>query len=323
MSRSRIFALLLSCTCAAIAVFGAASSKAATNEGGAKKLTIGVVVLSFTDPNLVQFSKGIAKQGKKYGYSVSQADSNADPARANSLMQIFVNKRVDAIVVGAFDPASLKAGIVAANAAKIPVYSYLTFGRPKGITGVLSQIAAVQQTERMVKDLGGKGSVLAFTFHPGQPCVYAETAFDQILKKTPAIKIQKVEVKVPGAIQGGQVATAAFLRSHPAGSGPLAVWGCWDNPNLGAVAALNEASRADVKVYGDYGEAGALQLIKKKQYTATWFFDSSQQGQKIVDLIRADSKKSKVTPTYVNATPIMVDQTNIDQFLATHPNAIK
>ena len=101
---------------------------------------------------------------------------------------------------------------------------------------------------------------------------------DGILAKNPDIKVSKNEVRIPGYFEDGAQYANAWLASHPAGQENLAIWGCWDDPAIGAIGALRSQGRDDVEVYGINGNAQALENIKNGHMTATAWQDSSPKA---------------------------------------------
>jgi len=302
----------------------AGASSTASGSLPAKGTKVGIVFNTATDPNQQAAAKGLADKMKAAGATVTMVDANSDLAKGNQLMQNFVTQKYNDIVTVVFPASGLQAGLAAANAANIPVYQLFAFGKPKGVAGLISQTAATQETNRMVKDMGGKGSVLAFTFHPGQPCIVGEQAFDVVMKQYPGIKVQKQEVSAPGWAQDGANAAASWLQSHPKGSGPLAIWGCWDGPILGAASAVRQAGRSDVKLYGQYGEAGAIAAVAKGEEKATYWFNGEAGGAQLAAVILKNAGKgANVTPTYLSQQPVEVDASNVQQFIKEHPGAVK
>ena len=95
----------------------------------------------------------------------------------------------------------------------------------------------------------------------------------------------KNEVRIPGYFEDGAQYATAWLAAHPAGSGPLAIWGCWDDPSIGAISALRQQGRDDVQVYGINGNAQALENIQKGFMTATAWQDSFTEGYNMVGII--------------------------------------
>jgi len=61
--------------------------------------TIGLVVTTVADPFTCEVVSGIEQSAGDCGYSVFLADSNADPAREQKIVQSFAERRVDGIIV--------------------------------------------------------------------------------------------------------------------------------------------------------------------------------------------------------------------------------
>ena len=76
------------------------------------------------------------------------------------------------------------------------------------------------------------------------------------------------------------------MPRHPAGSENLAIWGCWDDPSIGAIGSLRAQGRDDVKVYGINGNAQALENIKNGFMTATAWQDSFTEGYNMVKMLQ-------------------------------------
>lgn len=328
LTRSRFARMAVVATVAALAVAGCGSDDEGGGSGSSgeakKDLTVGYVSYSAQVKIQQDVAAGMEEQGKKYGYKTKVVDAGGDVGKANSLMRTLVTQKVDAIVFDSFGDKAMQAGIQAAKAAKIPVYAAYNWGKPTDVAASILLAAPEEQTNRMIEDLGDKGSVLAFTLPAGDNCVNGEKIFDEIMKEHPNIKVDKHATKAPGWQEDSASATKAWLKSHPKGE-PLAIWGCWDGPAVGATAALAEEGRDDVKVYGDYGEADAINAIKAKKYTATYYFDARKLGATIVDLVKKHSAVpyEEIETEYVEFPPIEVDQENVDQFLQDHPEAVQ
>ena len=128
---------------------------------------------------------------------------------------------------------------------------------------------------------------------------------------------------IPGQVEDGTAFTSAWLASHPAGSGDLAVWGAWDEPGMGAIAALKQSGRDDVKVYSINGSPAALQAVKDGSMTQIIWQDGYTEGQELFQAIldeeaAGDSWKSKT----IDVPGVLVDSSTIDAFLKDHPDAL-
>jgi ribose transport system substrate-binding protein len=146
---------------------------------------------------------------------------------------------------------------------------------------------------------------------------------DEMLAAHPDIKVTKNEVRIPGYFQDGAQYATAWLAAHPEGSGNLAVWGCWDDPSIGAISALRQQGRTDVLVYGINGNAQALENIQKGFMTATAWQDSFTEGYNMVGIIDEAIKAGGAwQPKAVEVPAVVVTKDTVDQFLKEHPDAI-
>ena len=183
---------------------------------------------------------------------------------------------------------------------------------------------AIPIVELMVKDLGGKGVVLALTYHTGQVAREREEVLDGILAKVPEIKVTKNEVRIPGYFQDGAQYATAWLASHPAGPTPLAIWGSWDDPAIGAISALRQQGRTDVKVYGQNGNAQAIENIQKGFMTATAWQDTAREGVTVVDVLDDAIKAGKDWKSKtVDVPAVVVTKETVEAFVKEHPESLK
>jgi ribose transport system substrate-binding protein len=114
------------------------------------------------------------------------------------------------------------------------------------------------------------------------------------------------------------------LAAHPAGSGSLAIWGCWDGPAVGAISSLQQNHRTDVKVYGQNGQADAINNVKSGTMAATDWENSSAEGVQLVDTIgQINSAGSNWKPKIINVPGVLVNSSSVSSFLKQHPTALK
>jgi ribose transport system substrate-binding protein len=177
--------------------------------------------------------------------------------------------------------------------------------------------------DKLVADFGGKGSLLALTYRTGEVCRNRETLMDQVLAKHPEITVTKNEVRIPGYFEDGAQFANAWLASHPAGDGKQAIWGCWDDPAIGAIGALRQQGRDDVGVYGVNGNAQAIENIKSGHMTATAWEDSYKEGYQMVKLLK-DIKATGATwvPKAVEVPAVLVTKNTVGEFVKDHPDAL-
>jgi ABC-type sugar transport system substrate-binding protein len=283
---------------------------------------IGVVRFASSDQASESILNAYVDYAKKQGWSVSSVDSQGAPDKAISGISNYVQKKVDLIVVGIFPSDTLAAGVRQAKAAGIPVVS-VGGGTADGVEASLDfgRSNAKDTSKQLITDLGGKGDVLLLGYKSGLPCIGREEEFLDQLKGTD-IQVTRKEVPIPGQVEAGTEFTQAWLTTHPAGEGKLAVWACFGDPALGAISALRQAKRTDVLVYGHDGTPAAIQAVKSGDLRATSFFDPAAEGGKLGELTPefikhgVDAKPEDLAPTMYLVTP-----ENITDFLAKFPTA--
>jgi ribose transport system substrate-binding protein len=180
----------------------------------------------------------------------------------------------------------------------------------------------------MLKNMHYKGSILELAYNAGAVCYGRDQIFKNLVAKYPAIKVTTETVPIPGYTAAGDEDATAWLASHPASSGPLGIWGCWDDPSVGASAAVVAAHRTigtastDVQIYGMDGDPTALGALLDHHMTATIWENGYAEGQELVRLLAQHAQAVKAGKSWktmiVNVAGIMVTQSNIKSFIKTH-----
>jgi len=317
------FAFLTILTAISLVLAACGSPAASATSAPAQKFTLGIVSITVSDSSNARFINGAKEAATKLGWEVNVVDAHGNADEANAAFQNLTQSGASAIIDLVFPVSSLGAGLQATKSANIPVGTW-GGGLGDGIvaTNGTGGIQAQPIVEQMVKDLGGKGSVLALTYHTGQVCREREEVFDKIVAQNPDIKVTKNEVPIPGYLEAGASFAAAWLAAHPQGSEPLAVWGCWDDPALGAISTLKQQNRSDVKVYGQNGNVDAIVAVQEGWMTATAWASVEEEGRVMVDTINEAIKAgTSWTPKAVEVPVVVVNAQTIAQFLKDHPDA--
>jgi ribose transport system substrate-binding protein len=286
---------------------------------------VGIVSISATEANNARYISGAQAAAKELGWEVNVIDAAGSADQANAAIQNFAQRGATAIVDMVFPFSSIGAGLDAAKSANIPV---VTWGGGLGGTVAATNGSGgpmvVPVNELMLKTMQGKGSILALTYHTGEVCRNREVEFDKAAAAFPDIKITKNEVRIPGYFEDGAQYANAWLASHPAGDENLAIWGCWDDPAVGAIGSLRAQGRDDVKVYGVNGNAQALENIKNGFMTATAWQDSYTEGYNMIkmlpDIVKAGADWQ---PKAVEVQAVLVTKETVEEFVKEHPDAIK
>lgn len=316
------FAKIITLMAVASIILAACGSTAATTEAP-KKFVLGIVSITVSDSSNARFINGATEAATALGWEVTVVDAHGNADEANAAFQNLAQSGAGAIIDLVFPVSSLGAGLQATKEKGIPVGTW-GGGLGDGViaTNGTGGIQAQPIVEQMVADLGGKGSVLALTYHTGQVCREREEVFDSIVADYPDIKVTKNEVPIPGYLEAGATFAAAWLAAHPEGSEPLAVWGCWDDPALGAISTLKQQNRSDVKVYGQNGNIDAIVAVKEGWMTATAWANVEEEGRVMVNTINEAIKAgASWTPKAVEVPVVVVNKQTLDQFLQAHPEA--
>jgi ribose transport system substrate-binding protein len=289
------------------------------------KPLVGIVSISATEANNARYISGAEAAAKELGWEVSVIDAAGSADQANAAMQNFAQRGAAAIVDMVFPFSSIGAGLDAAKSANIPV---VTWGGGLGATVAATNGSGgpmvVPVNELMLKTMEGKGSILALTYRTGEVCRNREVELDKALAAYPDIKVTKNEVRIPGYFEDGAQYANAWLAAHPAGEENLAIWGCWDDPAIGAIGSLRAQGRDDVKVYGVNGNAQALENIKNGFMTATAWQDSYTEGLNMIKLLPEIQKGgASWQPKAVEVPAVLVTKDTVEQFIAEHPDAMK
>jgi ribose transport system substrate-binding protein len=299
------------------------SAKSAVSQGGTK--TIGLITFSGTDPSANIVISSAKKKAQELGYEVVVVDAQGQVDQANTAMQNLVQRKVAGIAITVFPVSSLAAGLASTKQAGIPVVTS-GGGTGDGVAVNVDDSQGEKVTQALIDDNKGEGGVLTLTYLGGRPCQLRLASFNDTVKaKAPNLKVDRQAVTVPGQVESATSATLAWLAAHPAGSAPnLSIYACFDDPALGAIAALKQTKRSDVKVYSFNGIAPALAAVKDGTMTGTLWFDQNAVGSTLVQVMDKSIKAGNVsTSEQVPAPSVLVTKANYDSFVAEHPDAIK
>lgn len=290
-----------------------------------EKVDIAVVSISAADSNNVRYIKGLEDGAEQYGYEVSVLDADGSTDKANSAFANFVSRGAEVIVDMVFPATSIATGLKSAEDAGIPVVTW-GGGMADGVwyTNGSGGPTATDVIKKMIEDMDGEGELLALTYHEGQVARDREAILDELLADYPDIEVTKNEVNIPGTLQNAMEYANAWLASRPADGTNYAVWGSWDDPALGAISTLKQMGRTDVKVYGQNGNADALQAILDGTMTATSWQSGYDEGIAAMEAIHEILEKGEEFEKTEEVVPVVVvTADNIEKFIEEHPETME
>jgi ribose transport system substrate-binding protein len=296
------------------------SGTALTTAGLADKpLKIGIITFSAADLQTNAMVDAMAAEAKSKGWSTINLDAKGQPLEANSQIRQLITRGVDAIIVTVFDSNALASGMAAAADAGVPILS-AGGGLVPGVAMNANTGAPKPMTDLLIQDTKGSGTFLDLTYHTGIPCRERASMFDIVVKQHPSVKATSHEINIQSAAESSQAATSAWLGANAAATGPYAIFNCFDDNAMGAIAALKQNDRKDVMVYSFNATAPALQAVRDGWMRATLWIDLNSAGKLLVDAIPEIRKQGAGwTPKSVTPNNIVVTKDNVETFQKEHP----
>jgi ribose transport system substrate-binding protein len=273
----------------------AASTPASTPDpSSASRGTIGVSVLTLTNPFFKVIGDAITEEARKHGYDVVVTSGEFDVARQQNQVKDFIVKKVAAIVLCPCDSRSIGPAIAEADAAGIPVFTADIACLAPGVR-VVSHVATDnlgggrQAAEALIEAMGEAGGKVAILdFRQAESGLQRVKGFKEGVEAYNRDRTSgRVEVvaELPGdgkKDQGYKCAEDA-LQAHPDLAGIFAI----NDPSaLGARAALEKAGKADqVKIVGFDGQPEGKRGVRDGKIYASPVQFPDRIGRMTVDTI--------------------------------------
>jgi ribose transport system substrate-binding protein len=241
------------------------------------KGTIGVSLLTLTNPFFKTIGDNITRVAEKEGYSVVVVSGDFDVARQQNQIKDFIVKRVAAIVLSPCDSKSIGPAIQEANAAGIPVFTCDIKSLATGAK-VVTHVATdnfqggKMAGQAMIEALGSSGGKIAvLDAKEIESCIKRVKGFKEVIDAHNAAgKGGKIEIvaELPsyGQKERGYKSAEDCMQAHGDLVGIFAVN---DPAALGACAAIEKAGKSgEIKVIGFDGQSDGRQAIKEGQIFA-------------------------------------------------------
>ena len=185
------------------------------DEPGSKG-TIGVSLLTLTNPFFKVIADNITSVAAKQGYSVIVVSGDFDVAKQQNQIKDFIVKKVSAIVLSPCDSKSIGPAIQEANEAGIPVFTCDI----KSLTPaakVVSHIATDNYQggkmagQAMIEALGdGGGQIAILDFKQAESCLLRVKGFKEVIEAH-NVAVKSAAVKNSAAGKGGAIEIVAEL----------------------------------------------------------------------------------------------------------------
>jgi simple sugar transport system substrate-binding protein len=257
-----------------------------------------------------QYIEGVKEQVAKFGGETTVFTSDGDLAKMASNLDAAINQGFDAILIDHGTKEALTEGVKKAVDQKIPV---IVFDADVSVPGVTvleqgDQQMAEMTLNKLAKDSGGKAKIVKIWVAGFAPMERRQIAYKDFMSKNTGIK----EVATFGAATQNtaldtQSQMEAILKQYPKKGQITAVWAAWDEFAKGAVRAIQQAGRTDIKVYGIDMSDEDLQMIQEKN--SPWVA-SAAVDPKDIGRIQVRYAYQKIhgdhTPATVKLKPVFV-----------------
>ena len=282
--------LLLSALFSLTAALGCGDGAEAPSEED--RPVIGVSVLTATNPFFNELSGAIVEAAEEHGYDATVVSSEFDVSRQRNQVSDFIVQGVDAIVLTPANSRSITTAIAEANAAGIPVFT-ADIAVMDSTVSIVSHIATDNRqagrmaAEALLEALGGQGKIGILDYPEVESVILRTQGFLERLEEHRRETGTTLEVvsRLPsgGMKDVGYRAAQDMLQAHADLAGIFAI----NDPSaLGAVAALEEAGRADdVVVVSVDGQPEGRQAIKEGRIYADAIQHPDRIGRQTVEAI--------------------------------------
>lgn len=290
--------------------------------GGDETYSVGIVDFAASEPSTVAILDSLEASAEAAGNEVTRINPEGSADKAVAAIQTLTQKDVDLIYTAVFPSTELTGGVAAAQAAGIPIVS-VGGGATEGVQTNydVGKAQGGEIADLLVEETGGKGNLLVLGFKSGLPCVGREEALDEGIESA-SFDVTRSEVQVPGQVGSATGFTQAFLAKHPSDDEELAVWACFDEPALGAIAAIKQAGRSGIPVYGFDGIPAAIKAVQQGDLYGDIWLNKTLAGEEMAKAIPQYVEEGVDKATTEPPVPYeVVTRDNVEEFLEKFPEA--
>jgi simple sugar transport system substrate-binding protein len=231
-----------------------------------------------------QYIAGVQEQVKKFGGEVQIFNAENDLAKMASYVENAVTQNFDAILLDHGRADALQGPVEKAVKKGIPVVAFDNDLNIPGVT-VIDQddySLAWKTLKTLAEDLNGKGEIVTIWVGGYTPMERRHVIYDAFKKRYPNMKeVAKFGTASANTALDTQSQMEAILKKYPNKGDIDAVFATWDEFAKGAVRAIQQAGRNEIKVYGIDLSDEDLQMIQQENspWVATTATDPAEVGR--------------------------------------------
>lgn len=282
---------------------------------GEDEIVIGLSVPSLSHPFFIYLANNVIDEAEKLGVEVITSDAGDVAARQMSVIEDFIVKGVDGVLMSPIGADALVPAVESLNKAKIPV---ATVDRKVNGGNVLVHVGADNveggrvAARYLIDKLGGQGNVIELEGTPGaSPAIDRKKGFEEELAGS-NIKILASQTAEFQRAKGQSV-MENLMQAHGDFQG---VYGANDEMILGAIEAMEAhgIKASTVITVGYDAIPDALEYIKRGKLNATIEQFPGEQARRALRFLVENIRGGKNPPSKeIYIKPIAIDKSNLEQ----------
>jgi ribose transport system substrate-binding protein len=286
---------------------GTAASGGVSRGGSGGPLKIGIASREILGDYNRDIISGAEATIKKAGGSFTVTDGQTSQTNEINNINNMINSGINGLIIQLGDPGQLAPVVAKAQAKGIKV---ITTSIGSKVDGTLTDVGgdealmAEMMGRALLSSINYQGDVYAF-WVPGAPLLETRLrVFQAMLKDYPKVTLHLEPSDFSPAKVQSQM--QAILTAHPQPGSIAGVWGAFDQMTYGAVQAIQQAHRTDIKVTSIDGDRATFPMIfaPGSPFVATVVQNAQHIGELAADtLIKSLNGQQQTLPasTYTNA----------------------
>lgn len=242
-----------------------------------EKIKIKVIRKIGGDDHTKQFLAGAKEEGEAMGLKVDVFSADGDSQKFHNEIKKALDEGYDGFIIShGDDPETIESvrQLVEKGKSVVTFDSNVELEKIEGVTltSQNDEVLATFAMEQLIEDYDGHANIAYLWVDGFPPMVRRNAVYTEKLKNNPGIKeIERFGVASADTSGETKAAVTEMLKKHPKGELD-AIFATWDAFAIGAVEAIKEAGRDEVKIYGIDVSNTDLELMKENgspwKYTA-------------------------------------------------------
>lgn len=247
------------------------------------------------------------------GASVTTTNAGGDNTQHINNIQNLINSGVNILLIQLGDPASLGPVVKSAKDRGITV---VTAGIGSTIPGAVTDVGgdetlmAEMMSRALLSAIGYHGDLYAF-WVPGAPLLETRLrVLEAMVADYPAVTLHKQPSDFSPAKVQSQM--QAVLTANPEPGSVAGVWGAYDQMTSGAVQAIQQADRPEIKVAAIDGDRATFSMMyaPNSPFVATVVQDAGKIGEFAAKAAIDSRSGAKTVPTSIFTTAWVATRNN-------------